>query len=70
MSMTMEEICAEMPSHFTRIFKAVRRLKFEQDPNYKSYIKKFFNILANNKINEEQVNRAYDWNRSHKRRPR
>lgn len=67
-SLSAEEVCAHMPAAYTSILKKVRKLKFAEAPDYKGYIHKLESVLAENSISRENLEKAFDWSRSHTRR--
>jgi len=69
-SILPDELCAKMPAEFGQVFKRVRKLDFTDEPDYDGYIANFVKILTDRGIDMNNFQSAYDWNRSHKKRPK
>jgi serine/threonine protein kinase len=58
MSMTPEKLCEGFPIEFAKYLTAVKKLGFEEEPAYKSYIQMFTNLF---KSKDFEMDYLYDW---------
>jgi serine/threonine protein kinase len=58
MSMTPEKLCEGFPIEFAKYLTAVKKLGFEEEPAYKSYIQMFMNLF---KSKDFEMDYLYDW---------
>ena len=58
MSMTPEKLCEGFPIEFSKYLTAVKKLGFEEEPAYKSYIQMFMNLF---KSKDFEMDYLYDW---------
>ena len=58
MSMTPENLCEGIPIEFAKYLTAVKKLGFEEEPAYKSYIQMFTNLF---KSKDFEMDYLYDW---------
>ena len=58
MSMTPEKLCEGFPNEFAKYLTAVKKLGFEEEPAYKSYIQMFMNLF---KSKDFEMDYLYDW---------
>jgi serine/threonine protein kinase len=58
MSITPENLCEGIPIEFAKYLTAVKKLGFEEEPAYKSYIQMFTNLF---KSKDFEMDYLYDW---------
>ena len=58
MSMTPEKLCEGFPIEFAKYLAEVKKLGFEEEPAYKSYIQMFTNLF---KSKDFEMDFLYDW---------
>ena len=58
MSYTPEKLCQGLPVEFSKYIEYVKKLSFEEEPEYKKYISLFSDLL---KAKDYEVDYLYDW---------
>ena len=58
MSITPEKLCEGFPIEFAKYLTAVKKLGFEEEPAYKTYIQMFTNLF---KSKDFEMDYSYDW---------
>ena len=58
MSITPEKLCEGFPVEFAKYLTAVKKLGFEEEPAYKTYIQMFTNLF---KSKDFEMDYSYDW---------
>ena len=58
MSITPEKLWEGFPNEFAKYLTAVKKLGFEEEPNYKNYIQMFNNLF---KSKDFEMDYSYDW---------
>lgn len=56
MSMAPEKLCEGLPIEFAKYIEMVKKLSFEEEPDYKTYIALFSNLFKN-----KDFENVYDW---------
>lgn len=61
-TLPLTELCSEMPQEFVSYLEYCRKLKFDEQPDYKYLIKLFQDVLI--KMEEDLEEIEYDWERN------
>ena len=55
---SLNDLCKGCPKEFEKYLKFVRKLEFEEEPNYENYRNLFLNVMKKNNIKFDYI---YDW---------